>query len=1452
MAVKRSQNWLNQQRVDVPHLRSIESAVRNDFDELIGSFAIGMNASYVIRGFELNMVGAIGASASALQMIVENSALFHGKSAAAGTFYQIPTGAVNQTINSTTNPIVQGSFTPSALNYVGIELSRTVDPTTTAQVFLWNPTNKNEISKTVPLAETLGYKIVVTSSIWAANVLPISIVETDSSNNVLSVEDRRPMLFRLGTGGPSTPNPFNEYGWNNHIEGRTENFWKSTSSVSPFRGGDKQILHFKEWADAVMSSLLEIKGSAYWYSPNSGGSINKLRGDLALLQLTGAGKFSHDQATSGKINWSSDIFLKYIGSRLDYKITSNPSSANLTLADNEVAYLNIVRGVDIIPNLIFTQTSAIVTSVGAVAWTSDVVAGDYIKVGAEDDTKYYKILSVDSASQVTLTEPFLETSTGSGGVQAKYAYGTYTVVAVPSTNRHVQKAIRRSVPFNEDIYWLFFRDDNGSSIPRIYIRGGTELEKGEEKDIQDDTSDDILAFIGSTGETDNSPNYTSENFITDGDNLVVAISKLDNALKANGAIKIVGGGTLAAAYSGGSPNLLSSPNWTPAGSGPISITNAAHRYAREIGNSLGNFNLAQVDVRARTVGAPTGNILMKIYSDLGGLPNTVIATSNPISIASLTGSYTTQTFVFATPPALANGTTYHYAVEYSGATIDGSNYVQWDSETIAPPNSFDATYNGSVWSEAGGGNLISMQIYEVGVGAGVDLSFDSDFYLEIKGLNYADNTLPTSESPINFPNDQDVAYVSPNLATGGPALTVTVDTLDNVPANAIIVARREGNDVIVGTSSTRLKNGQSSELYAQMSDQNRAFIGANDTSDYAPAYSSNIRGTASESLTARAGELTDAMGDAQEDRSAYLRSDNPVTWTGTQLQFTTDIVLEIINTKSGALKSATIQVADSPIALANNESAWVLIDRTVASENLTVNLSGTTPIPAQTQANKDVIIIARRKDALGAGYLHLPLHKQVLEPGQTVRLGASGAGSGSANEILETLKNHFVDATFDLLTPNIFESDADDKVDGSSTGAYSLVTKTFDFSAGGQTLVSTQMADEVESLANTNALSEIELMAFWDKDFIDTAAVYAVSRNGGNEWQTVTMERVGTTELYRGIHKFTDEATNQNLFSQLVSDTTRALNATSDQELSQRFVIPTGTKMLVKDVILALTKTGSPTGNLYVGVYTDTAGDPTDVIVESNAIAISGLVTGNNTINLPDVYLTAGTYHLKLRTDATYKGVFSAGVTQIAVQSQAVGVVPYLRTYNGTVWANASTENLTYTLRGITIDLRVRITSSAGSKKLDAYGIFYDKSVGNISTGVMQREVFHFNGSSNQNEFTITKFVPNADLLKVYDVNSGQVYTHGVWSLQGQKVVFEVNQFNVPNEAITLIFDQTTGGAFDNSDLNGLLLANNHLGSTDGGIDKSVNGRGIFLRRPDGTLREIAIDDNDNIVIFSV
>jgi hypothetical protein len=48
------------------------------------------------------------------------------------------------------------------------------------------------------------------------------------------------------------------------------------------------------------------------------------------------------------------------------------------------------------------------------------------------------------------------------------------------------------------------------------------------------------------------------------------------------------------------------------------------------------------------------------------------------------------------------------------------------------------------------------------------------------------------------------------------------------------------------------------------------------------------------------------------------------------------------------------------------------------------------------------------------------------------------------------------------------------------------------------------------------------------------------------------------------------------------------------------------------------------------------------------------------------------------------------------------------------------------------------------------------------------------------------------------------------------------------------------------------ILAANYLGSQDPQFDLSVAGKGPLLKRPDGTLRMVRLDNNDNIVIESV
>ena len=110
------------------------------------------------------------------------------------------------------------------------------------------------------------------------------------------------------------------------------------------------------------------------------------------------------------------------------------------------------------------------------------------------------------------------------------------------------------------------------------------------------------------------------------------------------------------------------------------------------------------------------------------------------------------------------------------------------------------------------GNAATSTTVNPGAAGSPSLTFDNDFFLEVAGLNFSDNTIPSSESPIALVDDEDVAYVIPNTAPAGPDLTIVIDTLDNVPVTAVVIARQLDSEVIVG-DTLKLKDGESSELY---------------------------------------------------------------------------------------------------------------------------------------------------------------------------------------------------------------------------------------------------------------------------------------------------------------------------------------------------------------------------------------------------------------------------------------------------------------------------------------------------------------------------------------------------------------------------------------------------------------------------------------------------------------
>jgi hypothetical protein len=482
--------------------------------------------------------------------------------------------------------------------------------------------------------------------------------------------------------------------------------------------------------------------------------------------------------------------------------------------------------------------------------------------------------------------------------------------------------------------------------------------------------------------------------------------------------------------------------------------------------------------------------------------------------------------------------------------------------------------------------------------------------------------------------------------------------------------------------------------------------------------------------------------------------------------------------------------------------------------------------------------------------------------------GGTGGGSGSGNPILETIKNQFVDSPYELVTPNIVQTDGDDLF-GTLTGAsYDIANKVIRFTANSQVVASINMLDTDEFISRGIDVGEVDLSVFWNKGSslqafsIPTGFTYEISRDGGNNYFTMSMERVGTTDAFYGNLRFDTTSTTESTFANLNSisggtQTDLDLNATTSQQISQSFTVPSGQTWVIKRLDITLTKTGTPAGNVYVSIVSNSGGLPDtalgSVLAQTNAITASSLTTGSNQISVPTTVLAAGTYHVVLSSDAAYKAGFS-GSNKLQVKETDASTGE--GSYNGTSWSAVSGKALVRSMVGRTLDLRVKITS-AGSPTypcgLDGYGIFYSLQDVGITGEQKKTQQFVF-ASGSTNSFVITAFNPDPDLLTCYVDNTGQAFKVPTFTLYGNTAVFPANFFDNGgvSTTFTIRFDQNTGGSYDNSDSNARLLASNFLGSTDGSDDRSAVGRGILLRRPDGTLREITIDDSDNIVVYSI
>lgn len=321
MSVTRQLNVISQMRLDVPHIRLIESGVAGDFDTIVGRGFAG-STGVVIRGFTI--AGSAGSAANTLQLVTADGIAVNLNASESGSFLWVPPSRAAELLDGGTNGRVQGAFVPSAVNYVGIDFVRELDDSTIDLVKFKDPVTKAESDRLVPLGKTLNYKIIISTSPFStmANVIPVAKVTVSSAGAATVITDARQLMFRLGSGG-DVPDAQSSYNW---PAGRI---------AGAFTGADKSFTSQKEWVDATMTRLWELGGGENWFSATADRNVHMTNYGSPFAN----GDYLTFDSGTGATSWQGIRFL-FSGSTGTYNEVAAGSGI---IADGQCLYVDLDR-----------------------------------------------------------------------------------------------------------------------------------------------------------------------------------------------------------------------------------------------------------------------------------------------------------------------------------------------------------------------------------------------------------------------------------------------------------------------------------------------------------------------------------------------------------------------------------------------------------------------------------------------------------------------------------------------------------------------------------------------------------------------------------------------------------------------------------------------------------------------------------------------------------------------------------------------------------------------------------------------------------------------------------------------------------------------------------------------------------------------------------------------------
>ena len=1373
MAILQRVALLPNQRFDTPDARAIEAYSLNDWRYFLQGFMA--DQSYVLTGFEVSNYATVFLVAG-IKIKVSEVALFHSEATTQASGFYVSSG---------TESDISVSLSSSATNFIECDLT-TLSGTPDVRAFWDQAANGGAGAEYTDTIDTVNnLEITITSNIsgFTPGKIPLYKAVTDTGGVVTTLTDCRNLFFRLGTGGNS-PNPLADYSWPavpDLAHSRLENAVSTSTATAtnqPFLGGDKNLKTFKDWMDAVMTSIKEIKGTPFWYQAAAGGSgagsVPGAYQNSALTVLVG-GTWEHNQTTLGHLILTGGSSIYRLGFNnncsmsafLDVDLTAQRVFyIILPSTDTAVTYgFGDDASTPVTPKTISSLTASTIT----VPTGGNYVSGGGTIMAAGQEYAYTSytpgtgVFSGVSPDPTLVLAPGIDVYQLNSGATGYYHYSVSS--KVPGRTGATSEGAER-------VIWLAVYD--GSSV--IQLKNG-DLQQGEQINVGDNTSLNVLSYMGSPGEAATQPSYstqatgsktgTTSYNSTAGENLTVRASKLTSMMADKAQDKTI------------------------------------QTVQRNITNVVNTTNGANQDITFTSAG------IKATYA--GSVPGM----SRPVSLEAVTAGVIGNSILLA-----FNGTlTITAAIAAWNLANPANTVILLGGDGAQIPN------NAQTITLSGGLNSATQELTVFVPGSSNNGSIVLTGTLSLAANQTA-----------YFSIDRNAAFSVANLA----GLTVVATASVPVGENIFVFAQRGSDNTVYLWDGSRLNVG-SWPAYQILSQSVWDRLGIVGESQFSPYKSFNYL-TPAQSLPDAISSIDSEMGKffgqlklvphpSNASRVKITGVDKTLLDSAILSQEITSLFMDFdgaeIDFQSGNIFASdgvtALGINFTPFTIPVSQYFWygiaIIPNSVTAINKITAQVLITPAASANAvQSSAPLPPIAGTKK-VGAVLIRNVAGTATVTSVRQLGVGSgSGSGTGDANEVLERLKEGWNDTLYDYMTPNVFSINETDLIDtvtpGASTGSFEVVTSTYVMNVA-QKLTSLQMLD-ADFLVSGRDLEQIDLFAYYSLANIDTLGTFEVSRDGGNNWQTISgMARVSPqSDLIRGTHIFSIEPSNNSLKTWPVANETTSLalvNSGAGERRGQKITLTSA--VVAKRVTLYLNKTGSPSGILYAQIVKDSSGVPStngaDVLSQSSAVQITTLSTGNISVdfNFDATVLPAGVYHIVVFGDANYDASYSAGVTQIAVRVDGAAPVDEASSsFNGTTWTAIPGQTLTYILLGRALDLRVRITSGTAGSKLTGYGILYAPG-GGVVNEKLEQETFSFSGDFNINTFTISQFLPNPKNLKVYWKKTGRVFIWDDFSVDGQLITFPANTFNLPGENITLLFDQTQGALVDTSDSNSTSIA---------------------------------------------